>query len=1039
MYQNPFGPNWQGNAQFVTQRNFNNFSTIVGDEISTINTELSTFNTYFSTNNINLSSISTILETLSTAAWFAPRLWSIYSPIQDVSFSNGITNQFYSLCNVNLFQTRSNASIGGTLTVLKDTQLGQDATLFTNRGATITQKYKSGADSINTFENGMNIGIENDVGAFTGKTQIKGGGYWDAGTTGLITIGSGRVLGVDTTRVDIAPLVLNLFAAGASAYTAGAALGITAGAAIGITSGLQTEINASETRIVRSGGEGKLIVNEITCSTGFGSGNLYLTNVSTINGQKVVFGGGTGSSGTGATGPTGAFGGPPGPPGPPGIPGLTGRAGNTGPTGSQGIPGTASGTGATGPLGLTGPTGLGRTGPTGPQGIQGNIGFTGYTGFTGTTGPTGSIGSIGPTGFTGFTGQTGPTGLRGFTGFTGFTGPTGLTGSIGPTGPTGLRGLTGFTGFTGPTGMTGPTGSQGIPGVATNTGATGPQGNTGPTGLQGRDGGAANTGATGATGPYGGPKGDTGHTGPTGPTGIAGSTGFTGSDGMTGPTGIVGYSGADGPTGPTGMTGETGSTGFTGDTGPTGDTGMTGPTGVAGYSGADGPTGPTGLQGVTGPTGALGTGPTGSFPSLIDNLSVTNLKIETLNSIDGNPSIIMDNINAIFTNSILCYTDANIFGNAYVRTNLTVDGTTDTGGVVAGTLNVGGNATISGTLQGQLGDFITLSAQGGAITSLNTTYLYSVDLQNTGLITTSNINVSDTLYVSSIYSSTITNSDLLTTSTIINSDTITTSNFNASGTSYISTIYSSTIYNSDLLTTSNINILGAFSVNELDANLIRTTRIDTITADVFGAFNISSLGQVTFQGTPDENDYSTITFENRANTQILKQFSIESAGRISLRNLGYSFLPRQSVFPGLGPFSIVGNTYNAIAVPYPYPSQQNIFKYSAVMINMSLFWGSGNNTQATAGYVYVFGSTNSAPEDPPVPIIPLRQYAGYLVVPPSGGDAINIGTQEFPIFKGFHYEETDTYIKVTYLSQSGTLIASAGFGANVFSMWGLLG
>jgi hypothetical protein len=106
---------------------------------------------------------------------------------------------------------------------------------------------------------------------------------------------------------------------------------------------------------------------------------------------------------------------------------------------------------------------------------------------------------------------------------------------------------------------------------------------------------------------------------------------------------------------------------------------------------------------------------------------------------------------------------------------------------------------------------------------------------------------------------------------------------------------------------------------------------------------------------------------------------------------------------------------------------------------MSLFWGSGNNTQATAGYVYVFGSTNSAPEVPPVPIIPLRQYAGYLVVAPSGGDAINIGTQEFPIFKGFHYEETDTYIKVTYLSQSGTLIASAGFGANVFSMWGLLG
>jgi hypothetical protein len=77
-------------------------------------------------------------------------------------------------------------------------------------------------------------------------------------------------------------------------------------------------------------------------------------------------------------------------------------------------------------------------------------------------------------------------------------------------------------------------------------------------------------------------------------------------------------------------------------------------------------------------------------------------------------------------------------------------------------LNVGGNTimdsnlTVNGTLQGQLGDFITLSAQNGAITSLNTTNIYSANLSNSDTITTANVYAIGNSYLSNIYSSTIT-------------------------------------------------------------------------------------------------------------------------------------------------------------------------------------------------------------------------------------------------------------------------------------------
>jgi len=234
--------------------------------------------------------------------------------------------------------------------------------------------------------------------------------------------------------------------------------------------------------------------------------------------------------------------------------------------------------------------------------------------------------------------------------------------------------------------------------------------------------------------------------------------------------------------------------------------------------------------------------------------------------------------------------------------------------------------------------------------------------------------------------------------------------------------------------------VNTFSVNEIDATFISTTRLDATTIDAFGALNVSSLGQVTFQGTPDENDYSTFTFENRANTQILKTLSIETSGRIWLRNLGYSFVPKLKIFPGYGAYAVnpIQNIFNNYEVG---TGQTNIFKYKSIMINMSMYWGSLNNTAVTSGHVYVYGGPNALNVLPSATILSYPIYSGYMIVPPSEGTAVNITTQEFPIFQGLHYQETDSYVKVVFIPDpgSGGIFYITGFGGNVFSMWGLFG
>jgi len=456
------GPNWQGNAQFVTQRNFYNFSTIVGSnfstiygDISSIETVLSTYNDYFSTNNTNISSISSFiydlsgnvstiyndfsqyfstnnsnississfLENLSTSAWLAPQLWSLYAPIQDVTFSNAALNQKFNLVRVNnlsndyLF-TGFDASIVGTTTIGNDLIVGNN-----NSGGVVTQKFKSGGGVINTFENGLNIGIETVLGNYTGETNIKGAGSWDGGNSGIINIGTGAVLGINTTRVDVAPLFLNFTSAGASTYEAAGATAITAGGALSLSAGDYIEMNSGDVKIINTtSGEGSLLVNSIFPAEG-GSGVIYMEGVSSINNIPYP--------------PTGTQG-PQGIPGPPGVPGIQGFTGETGPTGIQGVPGDATSTGATGPQGFTGETG--PTGSTGFTGLQGDTGFTGFTG------PTGEKGDPGTATSTGATGPTGPFG-----------------------GPPGPQGVTGATGLQGPTGSVGPTGEKGDTGTISNS------------------------------------------------------------------------------------------------------------------------------------------------------------------------------------------------------------------------------------------------------------------------------------------------------------------------------------------------------------------------------------------------------------------------------------------------------------------------------------------------------------------------------------------------------------------------------------------
>jgi hypothetical protein len=332
------------------------------------------------------------------------------------------------------------------------------------------------------------------------------------------------------------------------------------------------------------------------------------------------------------------------------------------------------------------------------------VGPTGPTGWTGMTGATGETGSTGPTGPTGWTGPTGAApllnvGLTGSTGInfssitslmfdadSGFDLTSSETGTVlvgmnstfkywqvdGDTGTQLVAVGLDTVNFIAGTGISITTDPNVIPQSITFsatqlTGPTGPTGQTGATGPTGWTGDTGPTGMTGATGATG-PTGWTGMTGPTGAQGIAGTatnTGATGPTGWTGPTGMTGPTGAPSViTGPTGTTGWTGMTGATGaasiETGPTGWTGMMGPTGAPSLV-----TGPTGWTGATG-AASTETGPTGWTGAAFG-----------LSPAPSNNAVLFNGPSGPTGSSQMVYTDAT--------------------GLYAPSLNVSGNAIVSGT------------------------------------------------------------------------------------------------------------------------------------------------------------------------------------------------------------------------------------------------------------------------------------------------------------------------------------------------------
>ena len=307
----------------------------------------------------------------------------------------------------------------------------------------------------------------------------------------------------------------------------------------------------------------------------------------------------------------------------------TGDAGTDGAQGAQGTQGITGTGGAQGTQGTQGTTGFGFQGVQGVQGNDGNDGF-GFTGTQGTQGTQGLQGTDGTDGDNGDPGLQGVQGIQGTGGTNGSQGVQGIQGTdgsdgfggVGVQGNQGVQGVQGLQGE-GPQGVQGPLGfgSQGVQGIQGNTGAQGIAAEEGGSGAQGFTGGQGVQGFQGV-----GIQGIQGIQGESGDAiqGVQGNQGFTGSGsagvqgftGIQGPQGLDGDLGNEGPQGTQGFIGTQGMQGTdgTGNVGPQGIQGMQGPQGLQGFSGLVGGAGPQGIQGIQGTqgfTGANGTGANG--------------------------------------------------------------------------------------------------------------------------------------------------------------------------------------------------------------------------------------------------------------------------------------------------------------------------------------------------------------------------------------------------------------------------------------------
>ena len=168
--------------------------------------------------------------------------------------------------------------------------------------------------------------------------------------------------------------------------------------------------------------------------------------------------------------------------------------------------------------------------------------------------------------------------------------------------------------------------------------AQGAQGETGAQGAQGTQGAEGAQGATGVQGVQGvqgetgaGAQGVQGETGAQGATGATGGQGETGAQGAQGETGAQGVQGAQGSTGGLGPQGAEGSQGESGSQGVQGTQGVQGFAGTAGEEGDAGAAGAQGIQGATGAQGAQG--------AQGDNFNPTSLALSGTLQVGGAASI----------------------------------------------------------------------------------------------------------------------------------------------------------------------------------------------------------------------------------------------------------------------------------------------------------------------------------------------------------------------------------------------------------------
>lgn len=151
----------------------------------------------------------------------------------------------------------------------------------------------------NTMGNGLTIGETSPI--YTGSLTVNGGVVLDGGVTHGTTIGCLPVSGVNTVRVDVLPVgLVNIISPAAITINAGGAGNFACGGALSLAGGQYIELNSGEIRCINTtSGNSVLSVNTIQGNTRNGAnGTLSLNNVSSINGQPYISGGGGGWVGT---------------------------------------------------------------------------------------------------------------------------------------------------------------------------------------------------------------------------------------------------------------------------------------------------------------------------------------------------------------------------------------------------------------------------------------------------------------------------------------------------------------------------------------------------------------------------------------------------------------------------------------------------------------------------------------------------------------------------------------------------------------------